>query len=739
MLFPEPQQARYGERMLQLAGGALWTIVLPDAASPEEHSAALSLQAAMNWAGSAPPIVSGASQVPERRTIVLGTPSTALDELQTQPVEAPRHNEQAYRLQVTPEQVLVIGNTPQAVRYGVRTLIQLLQRRSDGIYLREVTIVDWPDMAYRGIYVECRWGPDLMTLNDWRRAIDYLADLKLNVMGIGIHNNWPSQYDGKRSEFLLVPSRRYPALNQPKNIDYYSPKAGAWQHLEYLPKMVLGDFFGQIVAYGRERGVLVRPHYNTPGHNSLIPRVIPETSALDEAGRPTGYGFCLTNPRTYEVMYDILDEIVEHYLLPNGVDWFHLGLDEVWVSRGIDEQDLLRPVSPFCRCPRCREKPWEDHFVDYVVHLSHHLRERGIRHIGMWNDSFVRGGRMNRALAERFEREGLQDAVVLHWWQYHDYYDTIHPELGLRRWVVPMTGYFYWENYRDHLDNIWLALAKGHQEGAEGTEAYGVFARCFDRQYHLLADQAWNGRASDRLAEFRDKYIVKVFGQRSTALSEAFREFDEAVRGKYINLTTSLFYYTYAYADTPERAHVKANYPQAVLAQLLDDPLLIRSRLGEIRAGLARARGLWAGVPPRDAQQAELLAILDLEALRIETVTDVFLRLVSLLKAYEALRHLPSDQRSSQGLQRAATETGALLSALDNLMARTEEQADSYLVPQSLRELSLIRRFLANLQAELAGLLQRLQASELADLPPLRVMECKPVAWPEGDPGQIGG
>ncbi len=63
--------------------------------------------------------------------------------------------------------------------------------------------------------------------------------------------------------------------------------------------MVTEDFFGEVVAYGRERGVLVRPHFNTPGHNTLIPRLIPATSAKDEKGIPTGYGFCLTTPKTY--------------------------------------------------------------------------------------------------------------------------------------------------------------------------------------------------------------------------------------------------------------------------------------------------------------------------------------------------------------------------------------------------------------------------------------------------------
>ncbi len=734
VLFPQPQEVRRrkGALPLMARGQAPCTIVIGEAATQAERQAAERLRQALALGGALPPIATAPSG--QGMAIALGTAAgNPLVAEQAARIAAPCNAGQAYLIEVAGGRACLAANEPIGVRYAVETFCQLLDRREDAIYLPEVTIRDWPEMAYRGIYVECRWGPDLMTLADWQRAIDYLAALKLNVMSVGIHNNWPMQYDGKRSEFLLVPSRAYPELNQPKWIDYYSPLEKRWKHHQYMARMVAEDTFGQVIAYGREKGVLVRPHYNTPGHNTIIPHCIPEISSRDEAGKPTGYGFCLTNPKTYQVMYTILDEVVDRYLAPNGVDWFHLGLDEVWVARGIDENDPLKAVSPFCQCPACRGKPWEDHFVDYVVAMCKHLQAKGIRHIGMWNDSFVRGGRMNQALAERFEREGLKDLVILHWWRYHDYYDTIHPELGLKRWVTPMTGYFYWENYRDHLDNIWLGLRKGHEEGAEGCEAYGVFDRCFDRQYHCLADYAWKHDATPRLAEFREKYVQKLYGERWAEVADAFRCFDEAVRGKYHNFTTFLYYYTYAYPWSPGNAHVRANYPQAILAQLVGNPMQALGRLREIRDDLAKARAIWGAVPARDAQQVELAGILDLEAQRTQVVCDLFLRLVALLKAYKRRqeRGLADRQASVDELRKGRAELAALLEELDGLMARTEGQPDAYLAPQSLRELSLMRHFVGSLGDEWQGITARLESGKLEALPELEAMACTPVDWPD--------
>ena len=50
--------------------------------------------------------------------------------------------------------------------------------------------------------------------------------------------------------------------------------AGA--HAFGRPTMFEEDFFGEIIAYAKERNITVKPLMNSYGHNTLIPRLLPE-------------------------------------------------------------------------------------------------------------------------------------------------------------------------------------------------------------------------------------------------------------------------------------------------------------------------------------------------------------------------------------------------------------------------------------------------------------------------------
>src|SRR5262249_48194646 len=146
-------------------------------------------------------------------------------------------------------------------------------------------------------------------------------------------------HDGRRTELLLVPFPEHPRLRTPQTIRWYSPAAGDEQTLTYLPRMFEEDFLGQVVAYGRERGVAVRPRFDGPGRTALIPSQYPVVSAHDAEGRPTGYGYCLSGEQTYELLFSLYDSLIRRHLRPNGGTWWHLGLDEAEASAGIDASD----------------------------------------------------------------------------------------------------------------------------------------------------------------------------------------------------------------------------------------------------------------------------------------------------------------------------------------------------------------------------------------------------------------
>ncbi len=142
------------------------------------------------------------------------TPSEALWETLT-------NKEEAYMLELNAESGRLLAHSPAGLFAGCQTLRQLLGDQP--ATLPALRIVDSPDLRYRGLYVESKWGPDLMTLDDWHALIDTMAALKFNSLGVGVYCCWVVQYGGKTTEFLMLPFPDHPILATPKTLRYYAP------------------------------------------------------------------------------------------------------------------------------------------------------------------------------------------------------------------------------------------------------------------------------------------------------------------------------------------------------------------------------------------------------------------------------------------------------------------------------------------------------------------------------------
>lgn len=707
-VFPEPQIAELTGARVNLGRGV--ALALGDNPTEMERYAASLIQEKIG-VGDGVRVVLGS---PASNSSV---PAVLLDKLADVP-----NSDQGYVISTSVNEIILAANQPIGLLYAAQTLVQMIE--PDG-NVPEGRIVDWPERKYRGIFAESRWCSELMTLQDWKDAIDVLASLKFNILDVGVANNWMIQYEGKRSEFFLLPIRKYPELQASQSIEYYSAKNGDYVRAEYLPKMYEEDFFGDVVAYGASRGVIVYPHFNTPGHNTLIPHKIPEISSKDAQGNPVGYGFCLSNPKTYEVMFDIVDEIIDRYLLPNGVKFFHMGLDEVWPILGMDEDEPTRVVSPYCQCPDCQGKEWYDQFVDYVIAMCKHLAEKGIEKIGLWHDSFVRGGRMNEELAERFRREGILDNVVLHWWRYGSFFDTMHPELGIASWVVPMTGYYYWTPLMDHLSNIHLAARKGAEENAEGAESYTVYYNAYFRNYACLAEYSWNSEGVGDVDAFRDKYTEFLFGDAPEG-KEAFKRFDFTT-GPMGATSWATYYYSNAYGLSRRSSFIRENYPQAIVEQLEDNPAAVQHNLGMICENARAARrifdrdDLWRRNPGGLAQAYVA------EMARTAASAHIFMRLAQSTRAYRDMQE--DGEIDIAGLKNRAAELNGAIEEMDKAILSVETGLPAYMGPSIIRELTLQRRFACTFIEELNSRIAEVESGAISALPDIKCLETAPIRW----------
>jgi hypothetical protein len=539
-----------------------------------------------------------------------------------------------------------------------------------------------------------------------------MASLKFNSLGIGVYCCWVVQYEGQRTEFLMVPFPDHPELRTPKTIKYYSAQEGAWQALTYLPRMFAEDFLGDLISYARSRNVTVRPHFNGPGHTTLIPHTHPEVAAKDDAGRPQEYGYCLSSPQTYDLLFELWDSIIDRYLAPNGVDWFHMGLDEIWMTKGVDQEEPERVVDPWCKCPACRGQSQNELLTEYVLKATQHLASKGIHNITIWYDHLNRSGLLTPEFVRRLDEAGVKENVILQWWRYDEPVLEIPEDLGLRSWITPMSGYYSWLFAQSYTSNIYPHLNLAFHAGAEGADAYCIFDPAFDRNYHCLAEYAWNQTSSADLYQFKSRYAQKVMGTSGFGAAEAFEKWDQVYDSMPLvpTILDMLLFYWHTYSQA------RSKYPGNVVRALADDRLRVMGACRRARTHLLRAHALFAS--RRD--EAPDPALIDqylFECQRLIRVVDAYDAILQGIEQSKKAVTEPDPERARSSLVAASQVLGHGLQGLDELIVFAEQVKKSYLLPQLLRDLGRLRAYLAGLAAATQeGLASREAMQRLKDL-----------------------
>lgn len=429
-------------------------------------------------------LVAGCSDLPEL--------PVAFDVLDGRPEE--------YTLRIEREEVRIRAADALGALHAMRTLVDVWDT-SDGPVLPLIDIADRPTFATRGVFVESYAGVDHMDLAEWRRHIDRLAQLKFNTLGVAIYGCWDMHHD-QRSEWLFTPLDEFPELRSPRRMVTWDPATGREIEYHYLPRMFEDDFFGDIVRYARERGIDVLPQLGGPGHSTLIPRCLPGLSAVDDDGKPTGYGYCVSRTSARDMIARLIRALVRQHLTPNGVRRLHVAGDEYYPIRNVDPDDRRRVVSPYCRCTGCGQLSAGQLLVEYLLLVGQVLAEYGITMVH-WHDTLVREGVLDDYL-DRLGEVGVPEPVIA-WWKYNDPVPT--PNTGrAETWSCPTTGLAPFLFQLDSLPNIETVLRRGRAAGTSGAFAYSIADPADHANTAFLADFAWNCDPPAGTASFRHRW-----------------------------------------------------------------------------------------------------------------------------------------------------------------------------------------------------------------------------------------
>jgi hexosaminidase len=229
------------------------------------------------------------------------------------------YEDESYHLDIKPNKITINATSDLGALHGLETLLQMIQNNSTSFYFPTTQISDFPRFTWRGLMIDA--SRHFQPVDVIKRNLDGLAAMKMNVF------HWHLVDDqGWRIEMK----------KHPKLIELASDG-------QYYTQEEIRD----IVKYADERGILVVPEIDVPGHASAILTAYPEigskvmsltsgTSEKNIQGTAIAtYGiernagvFSPTldpsNPKTYQLLSELFDEVCP--LFPG--EYFHIGGDE---------------------------------------------------------------------------------------------------------------------------------------------------------------------------------------------------------------------------------------------------------------------------------------------------------------------------------------------------------------------------------------------------------------------------
>lgn len=287
---------------------------------------------------------------------------------------------EAYTLDVTPQRIAIRGASPAAVLWGVQSLRQLLPPDFDNVRgirapswsIAAVHLEDAPRFQWRGSMVDV--ARHFFPVAEIKRHIDLLSRYKLNVF------HWHLTDDqGWRLEvpaFQLL--ARFGGRRREASGDLYD---GFYTQADVRA----------VVAYARERGVMVVPEIEMPGHSSAAIAAYPQLGCTGyPLVVPATWGvfadvFCPGKEDTFRILSVVLDDVMALFPSP----YIHIGGDEV-------PKDRWRECAS-CQAVMRRERLANEEELQgwFLRRIAAHVASRGKTVIG-WDEvldgGFVPGG-----------------------------------------------------------------------------------------------------------------------------------------------------------------------------------------------------------------------------------------------------------------------------------------------------------------------------------------------------------
>ena len=276
-------------------------------------------------------------------------------------------NKESYLIEVCEEKgsIALYAPTHRGLIYAAATLRSLIEAGK----LSSLTLFDYPDKEVRGYRV---YTPGSAYIPLFKKMVDdMLVGYKYNALMIEVggameYKRHP-EINAAWVEFCKEVSVSPEAAQDIQNRMYYWMKDSI--HFDNgNGAFISQDEMRDLIAYCREREIDVYPEVPTLSHSDYIVRAHRDLNERAEDNYPDTY--CPSNPKSYEIVFDILDEVIDVF----ECDYINIGHDEFYTA---------------AKCPLCKDKSPSELYVNDIKKISEYLEKKGIKSI-IWADKLFK-------------------------------------------------------------------------------------------------------------------------------------------------------------------------------------------------------------------------------------------------------------------------------------------------------------------------------------------------------------
>lgn len=384
-------------------------------------------------------------------------------------IPASENESQAYVIKITPKKIILQATTEQGLFYARQSLNQIVKYQNVTTERSEfeipcMTITDWPALEYRGWMDDISRGP-IPTVDFIKKEIRTLAAYKMNF-------------------FQLYTEHVFKLESHPDIAPSDGLTAQEINELTEYAKQYYVEFMGNQQCFAHAEKTLRIPFY------------------YDEIG-DTKNNFDPSNPKTYEFLEDVFDEVAPAY----ESKYFNINCDE---TEGLGSGKAKEYV----------EKIGKDEAYCAHINKVYDILKKHGKTVMMWGDIIAKNPSMIDKLPEDMH------FVVWSYGARDNFMEMLKPfkESGHTFWVA--TGANCWStvlpDIQTYMNNIANFARDAHASGAKGLmntawDDYGE--SMFSSTWHSMiwaAEMSWNpGTGLKYENDFNKLFEIQYFNNKT--------------------------------------------------------------------------------------------------------------------------------------------------------------------------------------------------------------------------------